>query len=81
MTPDLVLAPVLAFDRTGGRLGQGAGCYDRTIATLRAVRRVQVIGLAYAEQEVDRVPMDEHDQRLDGILTDKGYVAVIGHPV
>ncbi len=81
LTPDLVIVPVLAFDRFGGRLGQGAGCYDRTIAALRAAGPVRVIGLAYAGQEVDRVPTDAHDQGLDGILTDKGWVEVIGHPV
>ena len=80
LTPDLVLVPVLAFDRAGGRLGQGAGCYDRTIAALRAAGPVRVIGLAYAGQEVERVPTGEHDQRLDGILTDKGYLPVLRHP-
>ena len=69
--------PLLAFDRTGGRLGQGAGCYDRTIAALRAMGAVRVIGLAYAGQEVVRVPVGVHDQRLDGILTDTGYIEVV----
>ena len=77
LTPDLVIAPVLAFDRAGGRLGQGAGCYDRTIAALREAGPVSVIGLAYAGQEVACVPTDRHDQRLDGILTDKGLVEVV----
>jgi 5-formyltetrahydrofolate cyclo-ligase len=80
LTPDLVIVPVLAFDRSGGRLGQGAGCYDRTIAVLRAAGPVRVIGLAYAEQEVERVPTGEHDQPLDGILTDKSWVEVVRHP-
>ncbi len=79
LSPHLVIVPVLAFDRTGARLGQGAGCYDRTIAALRAAGRVRVIGLAYGGQEVDRVPTDDHDQRLDGILTDAGFVEVV-HP-
>jgi 5-formyltetrahydrofolate cyclo-ligase len=77
LTPDLIIVPVLAFDRFGGRLGQGAGCYDRTIAALRATGPVRVIGLAFAGQEVDRVPTEEHDQRLDGILTDIGFTEVI----
>jgi 5-formyltetrahydrofolate cyclo-ligase len=79
LTPDLILVPVLAFDRAGGRLGQGAGCYDRTIAALRATSQVRVIGLAYAGQEVERVPTGEHDQRLDGILTDMGFIEVVRH--
>ena len=79
LIPDLIIVPLLAFDRRGGRLGQGAGCYDRTIAALRASGSPRVIGLAFAGQEVERVPMDDHDQRLDGILTDMGFIEVI-HP-
>ena len=71
--PDLVIAPVLAFDRRGGRLGQGAGCYDRTLAALRARSAVFVIGLAYTGQEIDHVPVEPHDQALDAILTESGY--------
>lgn len=72
--PDLVIAPLLAFDRRGGRLGQGAGHYDRTLANLRRTKPVFVLGLAYAGQEVDSVPMEPHDQRLDAILTETGYI-------
>jgi 5-formyltetrahydrofolate cyclo-ligase len=76
--PDLVIAPLLAFDKTGRRLGQGAGWYDRTLADLRVARNakggdVWVVGLAYSGQEVASVPTDEHDQRLDAILTEAGY--------
>ncbi|WP_411288029.1 5-formyltetrahydrofolate cyclo-ligase [Phenylobacterium sp.] len=74
--PDLVIAPLLAFDRRGGRLGQGAGHYDRTLANLRATRPVFVLGLAYAGQEVDEVPIEPHDQRLDAILTETDYIRV-----
>ena len=74
--PDVVFTPVLAFDRRGGRLGQGGGHYDRTIEALRTVRAVLVIGLAYAGQEVDEIPAEPHDQRLDAILTETGYVPV-----
>lgn len=74
--PDIVFTPVLAFDRRGGRLGQGAGCYDRTIAALRARKPVMVIGVAYAGQELEAVPMEAHDERLDGILTETEFIAV-----
>jgi len=74
LTPDLVIAPVLGFDRRGGRLGQGGGTYDRTLANLRARRRVFVLGLAYAGQEVDQVPSETHDQRLDAILTEQDFI-------
>ena len=76
LTPDLVIAPLIAFDRQGYRLGQGGGYYDRTLAALRASGRLFVIGLAYAGQEVDQIPRDAHDQPLDAILTETGY-----HPV
>lgn len=75
--PDLVIAPLLAFDRKGGRLGQGGGHYDRTIAGLRAAKPVFVLGLAYAGQEVDHLDMEPHDQRLDAILTENGYIEVV----
>lgn len=74
--PDLVIAPLLGFDRKGGRLGQGGGHYDRTIAGLRAQKPVFILGLAYAGQEVEHLDMEPHDQRLDAILTEKGYIEV-----
>lgn len=74
--PDLIICPLLGFDRKGGRLGQGGGHYDRTIANLRATKPVFVLGLAYAGQEVEELPMEPHDQRLDAILTETGYIQV-----
>ena len=71
--PDLVIAPVLAFDRAGRRLGQGAGHYDRTLANLRARKPVFVVGLAFAGQEVAELPEEAHDERLDAILTETEY--------
>jgi 5-formyltetrahydrofolate cyclo-ligase len=73
LVPDLVIAPVLAFDRSGGRLGQGAGLFDRTLAGLRSSGHVFVLGLAYAGQEVDSVFFEPHDEQLDAILTEAGY--------
>jgi 5-formyltetrahydrofolate cyclo-ligase len=72
VTPDLVVTPLLAFDSRGGRLGQGGGFYDRTLADLRARGQVWVLGLAYAGQEAERIPMDAHDEKLDGVLTEAG---------
>lgn len=71
-TPDLVVAPLLAFDDRGRRLGQGGGYYDRTLQALRAEGRVFALGLAYAGQAVDDLAAAEHDQRLDGVLTEEG---------
>ena len=72
-TPDLILAPLLAFDPFGGRLGQGGGYYDRTLAALRAGPGVLAVGLGFAVQEIDEVPRDPHDQFLDAICTEIGY--------
>jgi 5-formyltetrahydrofolate cyclo-ligase len=69
--PDVLLVPLLAFDRQGYRLGYGGGFYDRTLEQLRAQKKVKAIGLAYAAQEVDSVLHDEHDQRLDWIMTER----------
>ena len=74
--PDLVIAPLLAFDLAGHRLGQGGGYYDRTLQALRVAGRVFVIGLAYAGQQVSVLPSEPHDQRLDAILTESGYSEV-----
>lgn len=74
--PNLVITPLLAFDRHGGRLGQGAGHYDRTLAKLRRQRPVFVLGVAFAEQELPQVPMDRHDERLDAIVTETEYIEV-----
>jgi len=76
VVPNLIVAPVLGFDRKGGRLGQGGGHYDRTLANLRRDRPVFVLGLAYAGQEIDAVPRDRHDQKLDAILTETEFLEV-----
>jgi 5-formyltetrahydrofolate cyclo-ligase len=70
LEPDLLIAPLLAFDREGWRLGYGGGFYDRTLARLRPLRLTRAVGLAYAAQEVEAVPHDETDQRLDAIVTE-----------
>jgi 5-formyltetrahydrofolate cyclo-ligase len=71
--PDLVIVPLLAFDRTGLRLGQGGGYYDRTLEALRQEGPVVAIGLAYAGQELESVPAGPFDRRLDGVLTERGF--------
>jgi 5-formyltetrahydrofolate cyclo-ligase len=70
--PRVLLVPLIAFDLEGGRLGYGAGYYDRTIAGLRAHGQVTAIGLAYDVQRVDAVPADKHDQPLDAVITPSG---------
>ncbi|MFQ5626695.1 MAG: 5-formyltetrahydrofolate cyclo-ligase [Methyloligellaceae bacterium] len=76
LIPDIVLAPLLAFDARGYRLGYGAGYYDRTLASLRDKKPTIAIGLAFDAQQVDEVPHDEHDQKLDWVLTPSGPIGV-----
>ena len=68
--PDILLVPLLAFDRSGHRIGYGAGYYDLTIAALRARKTVTACGLAFAAQEVSSVPTTSRDARLDLVLTE-----------
>jgi 5-formyltetrahydrofolate cyclo-ligase len=71
LDPDIIIVPVVGFDRSGVRLGYGKGHYDRTIAALRARgRRPPLIGIAFSVQEVDTIPHEPHDVRLDLIVTE-----------
>ena len=70
--PDVLLVPMLAFDRAGFRLGYGGGFYDRTLSALRAVKPIVVVGVAFAGQEMAEVPREAHDEPLDWILTEQG---------
>jgi 5-formyltetrahydrofolate cyclo-ligase len=69
--PDIFLVPLLAFDRAGYRIGYGAGYYDMTISRLRSLKAVTGIGIAFAAQEVAKVPRTERDARLDLVLTER----------
>lgn len=72
--PTLVLAPLLAFDRKGNRLGYGKGHYDRALERLRSNGRVFVCGLAFIGQEADEVPAEPHDIPLDWVMTERGSI-------
>ena len=73
--PDVLMVPMLAFDRQGYRLGYGGGFYDRTLEKLRRKKAIVAIGTAYAGQEIASVPHGVHDQRLDYVMTEKGFFA------
>ena len=72
--PDILLVPLVAFDRTGHRIGYGAGYYDMTLARLRAHKPIIAVGLAFAVQEVPAVPATPSDARLDFVLTERDVI-------
>jgi 5-formyltetrahydrofolate cyclo-ligase len=78
LDPDALLVPLLAFDRAGYRLGYGGGYYDMTIAGLRAKKKVTAIGIAFAAQEVAKVPRTERDVRLDLVITERETIDLRG---
>ncbi len=69
--PDLLFVPLACFDRSGHRIGYGAGYYDRTLARLRAIKPIHAVGVGYGVCEVAAVPYEAHDQGLDAIVTDQ----------
>ncbi|RJF80760.1 5-formyltetrahydrofolate cyclo-ligase [Oleomonas cavernae] len=77
LLPDVVLVPLVGFDRQGGRLGQGGGFYDRTLPALRAARPGFVaIGLAFCVQEVASVPRAVNDAALDWVVTEQEAIEI-----
>lgn len=64
---DMIVVPLVAFDRTGARLGYGGGCYDRYLPTVSPA--CHVIGIAFDEQRIDHVPTDAHDLPLPNIIS------------
>lgn len=74
MVPQIVIVPLVAFDRNGGRLGYGGGFYDRTLQKLRAAQPTFAIGFAYTAQEDENLPLEATDQPLDLIVTEQGVI-------
>ena len=69
--PDILLIPLVAFDKNLNRLGYGGGYYDRLIKKLSKKKNIIKIGLAFSIQEIDKVPINVYDQKLDYIVTNK----------
>jgi len=83
VTPALLLVPLLAFDRSGTRLGYGGGFYDRTLARLQSARLQNdgcplAVGVAYAGQELSDLPRGPRDRTLDWIVTEGETIAIGG---
>ncbi len=74
LDPQLLITPLVAFDRHCWRLGYGGGFYDRTLERLRAKRRTMAVGFAYAAQQIAQVPRDATDQQLDAVVTEQGLI-------
>ena len=72
--PDVLLIPLLAFDKNLNRLGYGGGYYDRLIERLSKKKKIIKIGLAFSIQEIDKVPINMYDQKLDYIVTNKHII-------
>ena len=69
--PDVILVPLVAFDKSLNRLGYGAGYYDRLIEKLSKKKKILIIGLALSVQKINNVPITKYDKKLDYIVTDK----------
>ena len=69
--PDVLLVPLVAFDKNLNRLGYGGGYYDRLIKKLSKKKKIMKIGLAFSVQKIDKVPINIYDQKLDYIVTNK----------
>jgi len=74
--PDIVLVPLVAFDRQGGRVGYGQGYYDNTLRALRKQKHITAIGVAYGFQEVAVIPQESFDETLDMIVTENETIAL-----
>jgi 5-formyltetrahydrofolate cyclo-ligase len=74
VAPDILIVPLLAFDRRGQRIGYGAGYYDLTIAALRSKRPTAAVGIAFAAQEIAAVPATPRDAALDLVLTEREVI-------
>ena len=78
VVPDILLVPLLAFDRIGHRVGYGAGYYDMTIAKVRGMKPAIALGIAFAAQEIEQVPVTPRDARLDLVLTEREIIDLRG---
>ena len=69
--PDVLLVPMLAFDKHKFRLGYGGGYYDRYIQKIKKIKKILIIGIAFSFQEVTKLPITRYDKKLDFIFTEK----------
>jgi 5-formyltetrahydrofolate cyclo-ligase len=72
--PDILLVPLVGYDKNLNRLGYGGGFYDRYIEKIDKIKKVTKIGLAFSYQKIKSVPIDQHDKKLDFIITEKEII-------
>jgi len=71
--PDILLVPLVAFDKYNYRLGYGGGYYDRYIKKIKTIKKIFTIGFAFSFQEVKKLPINKYDKKLDFILTENYF--------
>ena len=69
--PDILLVPLLAFDKNFNRIGYGGGFYDRYINRLKKIKKIITIGIAYSFQKIKKIPVEKYDIKLDFVVTEK----------
>ena len=69
--PDILLVPLVGYDNNLNRLGYGGGFYDRYIEKIEKIKKIIKIGLAFSCQKIKSVPINQHDKKLDFIITEK----------
>ena len=75
LDPEILIMPLAAFDANGGRIGYGAGHYDRAISRLiEKGMAPRLYGFAFSCQQVDHVPVEGHDQPLEAVITESGII-------
>ena len=72
--PDILLVPLVAFDKNLNRIGYGGGFYDRYIKKIKKIKKILTIGLAYSFQKVKKIPTNKYDKKLDFIITEKKII-------
>ena len=69
--PDILLVPIVAYDKNLNRIGYGGGFYDRYLEKIRKIKKIITIGFAYSFQKIKKVPIDKYDIKLDFIVNEK----------
>ena len=72
--PDVLLVPLVAFDKNKYRIGYGGGYYDRYIEKVQKKKKLITIGFAFSFQEIKKVPKNKYDKKLDYIITEKALI-------